>query len=153
MPRGRHPKPVHLRRSRSKKTSAAVIEAQPPGSRVPALPNPDKRQWHPLTVASWTHAWESPMASQWMQTDEDALSRLACLWDDFYRKPAASLLAEIRLQESRFGLSPLDRSRLSWEYKRSGEAQRPARPEPPAARPDPRLILLPSAGQHREPAS
>jgi hypothetical protein len=69
--------------------------------------------WHPLTVAAWVTAWGSPMASQWLETDADALGRLALLWDAFYTRPDTKML-EIRLQESRFGLSPLARSRLQW---------------------------------------
>jgi hypothetical protein len=62
----------------------------------------------------------------------DALGRLALLWDEFYKKPNAQLMAEIRLQESRFGLSPLDRSRLQWEIKRGEDAERQRVPPAPS---------------------
>ena len=61
------------------------------------------------------------MASQWLGTDADALGRLALLWDQFYQNPDVKVMAEIRLQEQRFGLSPLDRSRLQWEVARGEE--------------------------------
>ena len=112
--RGRHPKPADLRQNRTKKAGRATISA-PEQVDVPEIPNPDGRVWHPLTLRSWATAWASPMASQWLDTDSDALGRLALLWDNFYQKPTGILMAEIRLQESRFGLSPLDRSRLQWE--------------------------------------
>lgn len=99
------------------------------------MPNPDARVWHELTVKAWEHAWSSPMATQWLETDLDALGRLALLWDDFYRKPNGQVMAEIRLQESRFGLSPLDRSRLQWEIKRGEDAERQRNPAPSAAKP------------------
>lgn len=69
------------------------------------------------------------MASQWLETDRDALGRLALLWDAFYKHPSADALKEIRLQGALFGLSPLDRSRLQWEVGRvEGAAQtRPRR--------------------------
>jgi hypothetical protein len=64
------------------------------------------------------------MASQWLETDVDALGRLALLWDHFYQFPTAQNLSEIRLQEQRFGLSPLDRSRLQWEVNRAEETEK-----------------------------
>lgn len=116
--RGPAPKPAHLRQ-RTNSKPVTQIEA-PTGGDVPEIPNPDGRQWHPLTVAAWGHAWASPMASQWIETDVDALGRLALLWDALY---SGSILAmsEIRLQEQRFGLSPLDRSRLQWEVSKAEE--------------------------------
>jgi hypothetical protein len=62
------------------------------------------------------------MATQWIETDWDALGRLALLWDEFYKAPDADGLKEIRLQSALFGLSPLDRSRLSWEIAKASEA-------------------------------
>lgn len=108
------------------------------------MPNPDEREWHALTKLAWKHAWESPMASQWIVTDADALGRLALLWDSYYKAPDSKVLAEIRLQEQRFGLSPLDRSRLQWEVSRAEEAGRKRPPQQPAARRgvDPRSVLM-----------
>lgn len=84
------------------------------------------------------------MASQWLVTDQDALGRLALLWDAFYKEPDARSLAEVRLQEQRFGFSPLDRSRLQWEVKRGEDAER-QRQRPQSKRTgtsDPRSILM-----------
>jgi hypothetical protein len=120
--RGRHPKPAELRQNRTKKAGKATLQA-PDSPNVPEIPNPDARIWHPLTLTAWEHAWESPMSTQWLETDIDALGRLAVLWDTFYKEPDTKTMAEIRLQESRFGLSPLDRSRLQWEVARGDEAE------------------------------
>lgn len=139
-PRGPAPKPAHLRQRTNKKaghaTLAAVVQ-----SRTPAIPNPDGRTWHPLTRLSWSHAWRSPMASQWLDTDRDALGRLALLWDAFYRDADAKVMPEIRLQEQRFGLSPLDRSRLQWEVGRGDATPRQPRPTTPRSGVDPREYL------------
>lgn len=84
------------------------------------------------------------MSSQWLETDHDALGRLALLWDEFYKLPSAAALKEIRLQSALFGLSPLDRSRLQWEVSRAEEAEQ-KRPKLPARRTgthDPRRILM-----------
>lgn len=143
---GPPPKPANIRQRANKKAGHATITA-PKRPRIPAIPNPDAREWHALTQAAWNNAWASPMATQWLETDVDALGRLALLWDAFYRGPRADLLGEIRLQEQRFGLSPLDRSRLQWEVSRADEAQekqnrrKGAAPSKRAAVGDPRAVL------------
>lgn len=121
--RGPAPKPANIRQRTNKKAGAAIIPiAAKEDSKAPPIPNPDSRVWHPLTVAAWNHAWASPMASQWIETDIDALGRLALLWDALYSGSILAM-AEIRLQEQRFGLSPLDRSRLQWEVAKGSEAE------------------------------
>ena len=139
---GPPPKPAHLRQRTNKKSSHATLE-MPDSSAVPAIPNPDARVWHPLTVQAWKKAWQSPMSTQWVEADLEVLGRLAMLWDAFYHKPHAQLLAEIRLQEQRFGLSPLDRSRLQWEVSRAeGAEQKHRRPEPAKRHRDPRTAFM-----------
>src|SRR5688500_10589475 len=103
-PRGPAPKDPALRQRTNKKYGAGVIEADE-SPEIPPIPNPDGRIWHPLTVASWENAWRSAMASKWLTSDVDGLGRTAILWDEYYKTQKASLLAEIRLQEQRFGLS------------------------------------------------
>lgn len=150
--RGPAPKPSHLRQRTNKKAGRADLPLPPETDArvedgVPPIPNPDGRKWHVLTIKAWEHAWKSPMASQWLKTDEDALGRLALLWDNFYQAPGAGIMAEIRLQESRFGLSPLDRSRLQWEVTRVEDLEKKRQPAAaPAAKKrggsDPRGILM-----------
>src|SRR5690554_3125212 len=106
MPRGRHPKPAHMRQNRTKKAGATQLEH--PGEEVSReLPAIRGRKWHPLTLAWWERVWKSPMAELYLPTDVDGLVRLAIMVDDFYNEPKPKTLAEIRLQEARFGLSPL----------------------------------------------
>lgn len=139
---GPAPKPAHLRQRVNKKPGAATIEA-PDSPGIPEIPNPDRRTWHLLTLEAWKRAWQSPMASQWLDSDVDGLGRVALLWDAFYKQPDVKYLAEIRLQEQRFGLSPLDRSRLQWEVNRADESER-KRPRPQLQRTgtDPRAVLM-----------
>jgi hypothetical protein len=136
--RGPVPKPAHLRQRSNYKPGASILELSDGRRRVPPLP--DRRDWHPLTKASWRHAWQSPMAAHWLETDRDALGRLAIIWDAFYRDPTPRLLGAIRQQESRFGISVLDRSRLSWEVRRAEEPARKPSPKR-AATADPRQLL------------
>jgi hypothetical protein len=126
---GPPPKSAHLRQRTNRKSGAGLIEAVP-GGKTPPLPNPDGRTWHPLTLTAWKHAWSSPMAGEWLETDADAIGRLALLWDEFYKAPDADGLKEIRLQSALFGLSPLDRSRLQWEVARGEEAESKHRRQP-----------------------
>lgn len=145
--KGPAPKPASIRQRTNRKAGANML-SMPEDPTVPAMPNPDGRKWHELTLKAWQHAWSSPMASQWLETDIDALGRLALLWDEFYKNPgdAKKDMAEIRLQESRFGLSPLDRSRLQWEVSRGDEAERRRQQQKQAAPKrtgtDPRSILM-----------
>lgn len=69
------------------------------------------------------------MAGQYLPTDVDGLGRLAILIDSYYSRPQALIMGEIRLQEARFGLSPLDRSRLQWEIAKAEDADRRRKPE------------------------
>ena len=152
--RGPAPKPAHLRQRRNKKAGAATLPAPAEQSeqaekiKVPTLQNPDKRKFHRLTRAWWKRVWSSPMASEFLPTDIDGLARLAILVDEYYKHPegkkAKELLGEIRLQEARFGLSPVDRSRLQWEVAKGEEAERKRKPpqaKHPASNKDPRGIL------------
>lgn len=84
------------------------------------------------------------MAREFLESDVSTLLRLAVLIDNFWLEPKAGLAAEIRLQEMRFGLSPLDRWRLQWEVRRVlpvGPDEKPQRARMRAERKDPRGIL------------
>jgi hypothetical protein len=97
---------------------AAVLDGVARATRrPPALPK--TRAWHALTRAWWRDVWRSPMASEYLDVDRHGLLRLAELIEQFWRGPSVQLAAEIRQQEARFGLSPIDRRRLQWEVRRA----------------------------------
>lgn len=139
---GPHPKPAHLRQRTNKKSTHATIEP-PADVKVPPLPKV-KGPWSALTKGWWARVWASPMASQYLETDVDGLGRLAMLVNRFYEKPHQLLLAEIRQQEARFGLSPLDRSRLQWQIAQADQAEQKRKPaeQPKRASGDPRRVLM-----------
>lgn len=147
--KGPAPKPTNLRQRRNKKVGAAqltVPEVSTEKVKPPPLQNPDKRKFHRLTRQWWKRVWESPMAGEYLPTDVDGLARLALLVDNYYKTLSKDLLTEIRLQEARFGLSPVDRSRLQWEVAKGEEAERKRKPQqhPLQANPsdkDPRGVL------------
>jgi len=106
--------------------------------------------WHPQTLQWWSDIWASPMASQWLAADVHALVRTAVLVNEFWQKPSPALLAEIRQQEQRFGLTPMDRQRLQWKIGPAALAAAPdgddeaaaAAPPPPASDPRESLRLV-----------
>ncbi len=82
------------------------------------------------------------MASEYLESDVPGLVMLAVLKDDFFNDPRSTLAAEIRLQEQRFGLSPIDRRRLQWEVERVESAVRKDQSsKPPRRAADPRAVL------------
>lgn len=155
------PKPAHLRQRRNKPTSEATLlsPAASAGNEVPVLPARDldsekkPQAWHPKVLEWWASVWRSPMASEFLDADmKGGLYLLADLHQARWEsrddgKTLTALAAEIRLQEVRFGLSPIDRSRLRWtieqgetarektEARREGKA-----PKVPKGK-DPRSIL------------
>ncbi len=127
--KGPAPKPANIRQRQNKKAGATTLSAGQLQQGIPLLP--PIRIYQALTNAWWEKVWNSPMAPEYLETDIDGLARLAMLIDNFYilvNDPLAwgkakELLSEIRLQEARFGLSPVDRSRLQWEVQKGEEAQ------------------------------
>lgn len=117
---GPPPKPAGQRRRRNAAPAVVKLPTGGRSGRAPALPrSPDllasTRQW-------WATVWASPMAVVWVEADVPALARLAGLVDVASRgEGTASVLAEIRQLEDRFGLSPLARRRLQWELEQASE--------------------------------
>lgn len=139
---GPAPKPGGLRQRRNRTSTAAQLQAEPRRRRrTPKLPH--DREWHALTLAWWRDVWRSPMADEYLRSDEHGLTMLAVLVNAYWLEPSTKLLSEIRLQGGLFGLTPIDRRRLQWEVSRAETAERrraPATPRP-AAGGDPRAVL------------
>jgi hypothetical protein len=158
MPRGRQPKPDALRQRRNKVASAAHLPTAEAAAANAVPPLPDRARdehgkpvhWHPMVLGWWKSVWRSPMASEYLDADmRGGLYLLADLhqlrWTLRDTSALKEIAAEIRLQEVRFGLSPIDRSRLRWTID-AGEtaAERTeARRERKVPKPskDPRAVL------------
>jgi hypothetical protein len=71
----------------------------------------------------WRSVWTSPMASEYLDADmRSGLYLLADLYQIRWTVEGRDLIEaskEIRQQEVRFGLSPIDRRRLQWEVERA----------------------------------
>lgn len=131
-----------LRRRRNHATTAATLPSEEVSRRRRVPPLPKDREWHPLTRAWWRDAWKSPPAAEWLEIDLHSLLILAVLLDRFWNLPNISLAAEIRQQEARFGLTPVDRRRLEWQVERTEATERRvAAPKPLAPIDDPRAAL------------
>lgn len=142
------PKDPSIRVRRNKASTKATLKSDA-SIIAPELPAYD---WHPMVLAWWRDLWSSPMAPEFDDSDRHGLFKLALLHDDFWKadqpKVRKEASAEIRLQEQRFGLSPIDRRRLQWEIERTeeaverGEKRRTAsKPSGPASKGDPRTVL------------
>ena len=117
------PKPAATRQRRNKSATKATLEAP----RITRANLPVSMTWHPMTTAWWTTIWQSPMAEEWVDGDIPALYRLARLDHAFWSTDdigeATRIAAEIRQQQARFGLTPMDRRSLQWEIHRVEQAQ------------------------------
>lgn len=122
-------KPPGMRQRRNREVTRALLpsEEQTAAAAVPALPalaKPEK--WHPMVRQWWKAVWTSPMSSEYLAADKEALYVLARLHQDFWtadtQKDRQTIAAEIRQQGVRFGLSPIDRRRLQWEVEKGDQA-------------------------------
>jgi hypothetical protein len=121
---GPAPKDPSIRARRNKSATASKLPADVAAKRAPVLPPlGEDHQWHPMTLLWWQDVWASPMAAEYAEADKHGLYRLAMLVEGFWRSPSKDLAGEIRLQEQRFGLSPLDRRRLEWTIESADEAK------------------------------
>jgi hypothetical protein len=119
-----------MRQRRNRESTRALLptEEQAAGGTVPDLPPlGGKQKWHAMVLQWWTAVWQSPMASEYLAADKEALYMLARLQQDFWRaktsKDRQHAAAEIRQQGVRFGLSPIDRRRLQWEVEKGDQAE------------------------------
>lgn len=136
-------KPPGFKRSHHRRASTQATlpsETKAAEQEVPPLP-PWKGGWHERVVEWWVAVWQSPMAAEYLEADKPGLEMLAVLHQAFWTTRAAKdrfkFASEIRLQEIRFGLSPLGRRRLQWEVERGEDATMRTKARRKRKRPDP----------------
>jgi hypothetical protein len=129
--KGPTPKPAALRARRNRTTTAASLPsvAESATRAVPPLPPREKlaEVWHPRVLEWWDSVWTSPMAAEYLDADmRGGMFLLAELyqrrWTEADTKTLVGLASEIRHQEVRFGVSPIDRRRLQWEVEKAETA-------------------------------
>ena len=136
------------RRHRASTQATLPSEAEAAGWKVPPLPSrPGRGKWHPQVLEWWSAVWQSPMSGEYLQVDRQGLILLAVLLQDFWvarsPKDRCRFAVEIRQQESRFGLTPVDRRRLQWAVQRAEVAVKKTAARRKKADPnkDPRDVL------------
>ena len=124
---GPAPKPPGLRQRRNRASTKATLptEAKAAKQKIPPLPQ-RKGNWHERVIVWWESIWRSPMATEYLEPDKQGLILLAYLQQSFWtarsNKDRFRFAAEIRQQEVRFGLTPIDRRRLQWEVEKGESA-------------------------------
>lgn len=147
------PKDPTTRARRNKTSTNAILRLVDPGA-IPAMP---PGNWRPESVAWWKTVWSSPMRQEFADADHQVLIRMLLLnesifaaFEDGNMNLFVKLQGEMRQQEMRFGLTPLDRRRLQWtieqgeaaeEKTTQRRAQKAATRGKPKAVPDPRELL------------
>lgn len=138
------PGPPPSGRPRQRNKAVPIGAVLPPtdiSAEIPKLPAHPHAEWCQLTLRWWRTVWQSPMRHEYTEADIHGLWMMAMIVNDFWlaetQTARQSAAAEMRLQSTRFGLSPIDRSRLRWEIEKSDEAaskgdkRRAAVPAPP----------------------
>lgn len=132
------PKPEGLRRRRNRPTHETVV--LPSGGRGGRVPKPlVDLEGDAKTL--WRRLWSSPAACQWDVSDVAGVTRLVVLACDPACWGKATLLAELRQLEDRFGLSPAARRQLRWQVEEDEEEGPVVAPVRLADRRDPRRAL------------
>lgn len=100
----------------------------------------------------WQSVWRSPMAAEFLDAElRGGMYLLAELhqkrWTAESTTELLEVAKEIRLQEARFGLSPIDRRRLQWQVGKGEGGTSPSSSSPKRERSprrpvkDPRSVL------------
>lgn len=157
---GRGPKPKDgTKRQRRNKVTETKVDPDARAAEFPELPDPPPlldpetgepvdsglRKWSPATEL-WYRAWcESPQASLFEATDWLRLHLIAPLIERYYATFDKTIMAEIRLNESKLGATLEDRQRMHMRIARAAQEEdadsgtKTARSR--SSRPDPRLKL------------
>jgi hypothetical protein len=119
---------MRQRRNRSSTSATLAPPEESAKNKVPPLPKREKssERWHVKVLDWWTSVWRSPMAAEYLDSDvKGGLYLVAELYQQLWAgngEDVARLAGEIRQQEIRFGLSPIDRRRLQWEIEKGEQA-------------------------------
>src|SRR5688572_19583480 len=117
---GPAPKPPGLRQRRNRASTRSVLPSveESKKRKVPPLPPRESKteKWHPRVLDWWKKLWKSPMAAEFLDVEiVSGLHLIAELQQRRYTvtdlKELIAIAAELRQQEVRFGVSPLDRRR------------------------------------------
>jgi hypothetical protein len=128
--RGVPPKHPSTRQRRNKVTTATTL-ALVDNPKVPLIPKRGPGlQWQPETVKWWHRTWSSPMSSEYDESDYSGIVRRLFLEDAYWYAmkngmtlAAFKFAAEIRIQDTEYGLTPMARRRLQWSIEQAESAE------------------------------
>lgn len=124
MGHGPPPKKDKVRRNKEVRTTIAPVEGE--GRALPRCPY--EAGWID-EVVQWWAAWvESPMASQFLETDWLRLEALAPLVQLWWAGQDLNAFKELRIQEAQFGATVADRLRLKWDVAPKVDREAAVRP-------------------------
>lgn len=128
------------RQRRNKVSTAAEIPLQPL-DRCADLPT-HRKEWHPFVVKFWGRIWDSPMAAEFCQEDYFLLAVAFEGLQAFLEKPSIGGARVVSQTFAPFGLTPLDRRRLNWTFRRPEEPKEAEQPKASSLETrDPRDVL------------
>jgi len=133
----KHPK---VRQRKNKIATAAELKNVAPlveGTPLPA----HRTDWLPVVAEAWKMIWRSPMADEFCAEDIILLTAAIDALQQYYEKPSVKNAKVIMGVFQPFGLSPLDRRRLGWAFKKPEGAKAKAAPHVPESTVDPRDVL------------
>ena len=149
---GPPPKDPKLRQRRNKTATKAEIALTPPKvdkkTGIPPLPPLDSRDrrltWDPSVREWWRLVWTGDVGKLIPAWEVSSLVMIARLRHDIARSPdpedRRKLMAELRLQERRWGLDEMSRRSLQWSFSEPDAPSQPAASAPPDEE-DPRKHL------------
>lgn len=88
--------------------------------RGPALPNWLDEPWHPATVSWWHDLRREPQSRTWTKSDWAVLIDTALMHHMMWAKGRWDFVAEVRLREGKFGLTPKDRQDMGIKIEEQG---------------------------------
>lgn len=115
---------------------------------------PGGGRWSKEVTAWWTTWCESPMATQFLETDWNHLRRTAVLLEEFLSRPTPAAFKAIEHAESLLGATVSSRLQLRLRPHTRGAVAEGEKPEPAGGEPrlrrvagDPRLALVKKDGE------
>lgn len=133
----KHPK---VRQRKNKESTAADLKNVAPLVVGTALPT-HRNDWLPQVKDAWSRIWKSPMADEFCAEDIILLTAAIEALQQYYEKPSVKNAKVIMGIFQPFGLSPLDRRRLGWAFKKPDGATKAPTPHVPESTVDPRDVL------------
>jgi hypothetical protein len=130
MPGGVPPKHPSARQRRNKVATTKTLQLVDK-PKIPLIPKRGGgEKWTPEALRWWHRTWSSPMSSEYDESDFSGIVRRLYLEDAYWQAvhmgamlAAFKMAAEIRIQDTEYGLTPMARRRLQWSIEQAESAE------------------------------